>query len=186
MKSLYDVKEGWILRVVKFKGTLYLCSLDTEEQKIAEANLTVEHRNFQSWGFKFEKYLLTHDPKNPPDPLQPVNECEEFNCVFTTRLNNKKILFGGEVDGCYSDQKLAEPLPLDCLKFIELKTSKTVSNVHQRRTLEKYKFLRWWCQSFLVGIEDILCAFRNDNGIVESLKEYKVSEIGRNYRVCFF
>ncbi|KAF7993026.1 hypothetical protein HCN44_005807 [Aphidius gifuensis] len=163
MKSLYDFKEGWILCAVKFKGTIYICSFDTDEDKAAAENITPQQKQFMSW----EK---------------PVNENEEFDCVFTTRLNDKKILYGAEVDGLYSNEKINEPLPLDRLSFVELKTSKTIYNNHQQRTLEKYKFLRWWCQSFLVGIEDILCGFRNDNGIIESIQQFQVSQMGRNYK----
>lgn len=31
----------------------------------------------------------------------------------------------------------------------------------------KFKMLRWWCQSFLVGISQIICGFRDDSGLIE-------------------
>lgn len=42
----------------------------------------------------------------PPDTGQAVNENEEFCVVFSTKLNNKKILYGAEIDGVISNRQL--------------------------------------------------------------------------------
>lgn len=38
----------------------------------------------------------------------------------------------------------------------------------------------------MVGTEDILCGFRDRNGIIDQIKEYKVSEIQEKYKVNTF
>ena len=45
--------------------------------------------------------------------------------------------------------------------------------------------MKWWAQSFLVGVPKIVCGFRDDEGIVKSLQHFKTlmiahdSEVGR-------
>ena len=35
--------------------------------------------------------------------------------------------------------------------------------------MKKFKQIKWWCQSFLVGVPTIVCGFRDDDGIVEKV-----------------
>lgn len=43
----------------------------------------------------------------------------------------------------------------------------------------RFKLIKWWCQSFLVGIGTVVAGFRDDTGVVESVAEYPVREIPR-------
>lgn len=47
----------------------------------------------------------------------------------------------------------------------------------------RHKLLKWWCQSFLVGIETIYCGFRDDNGVVTSVKEFRVRDLPKMAKV---
>lgn len=49
--------------------------------------------------------------------------------------------------------------------------------------IRKFKTKKWWCQSFLAGVDTILCGFRDDNGIVEELKLISVSELPKKAKV---
>lgn len=93
------------------------------------------------------------------------------------------MLYGAEMDGVLSDKVLEDPLPIGDLNFIELKTTRIVEVPHQLVTLKKFKFLSWWCQSFTVGINSILCGIRDDRGIVRELKDYKVADLPRLSKV---
>ena len=44
--------------------------------------------------------------------------------------------------------------------------------------------MKWWAQSFLVGVPRIVCGFRDDEGIVRSLQTFRTSEIPRETQVC--
>ena len=73
--------------------------------------------------------------------------------------------------------------------FIELKTSRMIDNKRLASSFAQYKALKWWAQSFLVGIRKILCGFRDDDGIVSQLEDYpiqKLPEMGKNWmpNVC--
>lgn len=80
------------------------------------------------------------------------------------------------MDGIETTEPVTEPVPWKNVKFIELKTNRIIETGRQDVFFRK-KLLRWWCQSFLVGIENILCGFRTNNGKVIDLKRYKVSDL---------
>lgn len=112
-----------------------------------------------------------------PNSQQPVSEAEEFCCIFRRRIGDHTILYGAEMDGVTSETKIADPLPLKDLEFVELKTSRAIEHEGQDRNFRKFKLLKWWSQSFLVGIRSVLCGFRDDEGIVRDLKNYSLTEI---------
>lgn len=115
-------------------------------------------------------------PKTPPVTSKPVNEAEEFICLFSMQLGNNVLLYGAEMDGVDSEEKLEEPISWDHLKFVEVKTSKIMENHRQEHNFRK-KILKWWCQCFLVNIESVLCGLRTDDGIVKQLKNYSLSRM---------
>lgn len=42
--------------------------------------------------------------------------------------------------------------------------------------------MKFWAQSFLVGVPRIICGFRNDDGLLMEVKQYKTLEIPRQVR----
>lgn len=55
----YENKEPWKIVVLLFKGNIYLCARDTEEQSNRKNNMTGDEKKFTSWGYKFEQYMLS-------------------------------------------------------------------------------------------------------------------------------
>lgn len=37
--------------------------------------------------------------------------------------------------------------------------------------------MKWWAQSFLVGIPSVICGYRDDDGIVTELEEFQVEKL---------
>ena len=64
--------------------------------------------------------------------------------------------------------------------YIELKTSRHNDNPTQNWSFGNYKLIKWWAQSFLAGIPDVICGFRNDDGVVEELRTFKTLDIPRS------
>ena len=46
--------------------------------------------------------------------------------------------------------------------------------------------MKWWAQSFLVGVPKIVCGFRDDDGIVKNLQHFKTSMIPHDSQVGVF
>ena len=71
----------------------------------------------------------------------------------------------------------AKPLdPNSPINWVELKTSATP---HSDRDILKYerKLLKFWIQSFLLGVPKIIVGFRSPDGVLESLEEMETAQI---------
>lgn len=91
-----------------------------------------------------------------------------------TRLDSFKILYAAEVDGVDEDVKKES---LDDMQFIEIKTRMADTTERQYNNYLKFKLPKWWCQSFLVGVEKIYCGFRTEDGHVKKIEALEVKNI---------
>ncbi|XP_059048958.1 decapping and exoribonuclease protein-like isoform X2 [Achroia grisella] len=198
----YENSEPWKIVVILYEGNIYMCARPTDESLKRKYSMTERDKRFLSWGYKFEQFILSDKPDTQPNPYVPVDETEEFSLIFKTKLNKHTIVYGAEMDGIHCGGK-SIPLPpkaegvdaviqyLATKEFIELKTNRHIEFRRQDENFRRYKTKKWWCQSFLVGIDKILCGFRNDEGIVEKLNTYSIKDlvkISQNYwdpNVCF-
>ncbi|XP_045508957.1 decapping and exoribonuclease protein-like isoform X2 [Colias croceus] len=149
------------------------------------------YENREPW--KIVALLYQDKPDIEPNPDVPLDETEEFSLVFTTNLKNHKIVYGAEMDGIRCDKQYIDAVNIseepDYIikylldkEFVELKTSRHIEFANQDRNFRRFKAKKWWCQSFLAGVETIVCGFRNDDGIVEELKVYKVADLPKMCR----
>ncbi|XP_063287520.1 decapping and exoribonuclease protein [Pelobates fuscus] len=169
----YESQEGWLLAVSLFKGTLYISERETEvARKKREERTTIQEKLMYS-GYKFESHLCADSPDGQPSPSAVVNTNEAFCSVLFARLSTHSFLISGEVDCC--DPLATNSNPPSC--YVELKSSAQIRNPHQQRSFNRYKLLKWWCQSFLLGIPLIVAGFRNPEGKVVSLQDYRTSDI---------
>ena len=49
--------------------------------------------------------------------------------------------------------------------------------------LIRYKLMKWWAQSFLVGVPKIVCGFRDDDGIIQHLQTFRTIDIPKESQV---
>lgn len=59
MCTPYEFQDGWSLLATKWKGNIYLCELETEENKFKRQSQTEESKKICSYGFKFEQYIMS-------------------------------------------------------------------------------------------------------------------------------
>ena len=59
MCTPYERRDGWEFNAVKFKNTIYLCAVETEQKRAQRQNETQRQRDMCSWGYKFEQYVLS-------------------------------------------------------------------------------------------------------------------------------
>ena len=43
--------------------------------------------------------------------------------------------------------------------------------------------MKWWAQSFLVGVPKIVCGFRDDDGIIQNLQTFRTIDIPKESQV---
>jgi len=155
---------------------IYLCAFDTEDSVHRRETATERDKVMSSWGYKFEQYMTSDTPSSAPNLSAPVNEKEEYCIILKGRLNSHTFLYGAEVDGKDPDC-LKNHTPESTKSYIELKTSRIITSDRQNRNFCRFKLLKWWLQSFLIGIPKIICGFRNDHGIVKNLTLFPVNDI---------
>ncbi|KAF9958286.1 decapping endonuclease targeting mRNA [Modicella reniformis] len=104
----------------------------------------------------------------------------QYCTVARTKIGRNSVIMGAEVD-CISEPKKPPPHnPLS--KYIELKTSRVITNAREQNNFERHKLLKFWAQSFLPGIPTIIVGFRDDNGNVLSVETFNTMEIPRLVR----
>lgn len=166
----YEGREGWIVCATRFRKTIYLCAYDTAEKHAQEVTETEVQKMMSSWGYKFEQYMI-----DGGDPSEGVNENEEYCCMVRSSLGEHSLVYGAEVDG--ADPSLYKSPHRDLKSFVELKTCKEVTSEKEHITLHRYKMVKWWSQSYLVGIPRVVCGFRDDYGTIHTLRTYQVEEL---------
>lgn len=179
MCAPYEQRDSWIILATKYKGTIYLCEEKTEEQLAKQQNISDRSKLFCSYGFKFEQYLLADSPISMPQPDRPVIESEEFCTMFKSKLEGNSILYGAEMDGVLTHRTINDLNDLRSATFIELKVKQEERNYHQQRNFLNNKQIKWWCQSFLVGINDVYVGLRSAKGIVYKVEKHEVKQMPR-------
>jgi len=101
-----------------------------------------------------------------PNTSSPVNNKEQFCTVVRSKLGNHRLLFAGETD-CIDSSK----------HFVELKTQHEFDTARQKENFLRFKSLKWWIQSFLVGIDKIIVGYRDDNGFVRRVEPMPVPHL---------
>ncbi|RIB30430.1 RAI1 like PD-XK nuclease-domain-containing protein [Gigaspora rosea] len=182
----YNRNEPWELGATLWNNTIFIEEHETEYTKENSTGSTPRHKLMSYWGYKFENLStiskLPSEITSPDDPelinrkTSIVNTNIQYCSVAKTSLGNNKLIMGAEVD-CLSDVKPKRPGNPIVDKYIELKTSKIVESEKDTFNFEKYKLLKIWAQSFLIGIPKVIVGFRNNEGCVKSIKEFKTMDI---------
>ncbi|EHA24413.1 hypothetical protein ASPNIDRAFT_209964 [Aspergillus niger ATCC 1015] len=142
------------------------------------------------WGYKFETLSVLNEPWDPT-PRREIENREElivnnnaqYCSVVRTAIGRARLVIGGEVDAIWDCKPERKEDPIH---WVELKTSAEIRN---DRDMVKYerKLLKFWAQSFLLGVPKIVVGFRDQHGIVHRLEELetaaipgKVKKLGRS------
>lgn len=160
----YSGKEDWEISIYRKNGVLYFDSRETPACQLRKKGMTPEQRLWTYYGYKYENYCVGHD-------LDSVNTDPgaNFNSVVKAKIGNIRMVICGEVD-CYT----VNP-PKD--NYLELKTSRIFNNDRGRENFEKNKLLKYWAQSFTIGVPRVLVGFRDENGIVKKNQRFHTLKI---------
>lgn len=95
--------------------------------------------------------------------------------MVRTGIGKSTLILGGEVD-CILGEKPADsdaPIP-----WIELKTTAEPPN-EQPREVQKFerKLLRFWAQSFLLGVPKVMVGFRTSDGYLTRIQEFETQRV---------
>lgn len=104
--------------------------------------------------------------------------------MFSTKLNGQRVLYGAEMDGIECDHLIdLNSVDLNQCQFVELKVKLRERHERQKQNFYRFKLRNWWCQCFLVNIKKIIVGTRTDDGIVNQLSTWHVSDIPKQCKV---
>ncbi|KAI4235154.1 MAG: hypothetical protein L6R40_006553 [Gallowayella cf. fulva] len=134
------------------------------------------------WGYKFETLSLLPATwaETSRDYIESrenvvVNNNAQYCSVVKTGIGKSRLILGGEVDALWDAKPSRADDPIN---WVELKTAATPLS---DRDILKYerKLLKFWVQSFLLGVPKIIVGFRSKDGILQSLEELDTNQIPR-------
>lgn len=142
----------------------FMCEFLTDKKQLEIAAMTPREKLMCYWGHRFERYVLSSAGSTSGSA---VNLNEKYYSIVSTKLDNHQLMFGGEVD-CIDPQTG---------EYLELKTNRQIEAPKHVDSFLKFKIVKWWLQSFLIGIKTIICGFRTDQGIVTALDRVCVKDL---------
>ncbi|KAJ7707493.1 RAI1 like PD-XK nuclease-domain-containing protein [Mycena rosella] len=184
LTSPYEEREGWDLNVMCVDGVLYFEEHLSDARLREKNDIEPRHRLQTYFGYAFESYCTSHTPgganvpQNPGDPPGwggDVDTNVQWCSVVRTKLGDTRMVIGGEVD-CVREKYTGATDT-----FVELKTSLVIRGPHDEVKFEK-RLLKFYMQSFLLGVPEILVGFRTPAGQVSTTQVFKTVEIPRLVR----
>ncbi|KAL2268675.1 hypothetical protein VTJ83DRAFT_3521 [Remersonia thermophila] len=175
----------------EMNATLYRGSIFIEEnhafkqQKQQQENNRPRRNGFSSslmsfWGYKFETLSTLPRPwgeisrdyiENRDNEV--VNNKEQYCSVVRTGFGNSIVCIGGEVDAIWD----AKPEnPGEPINWVELKTSAEIREARDQVNFDR-KLMKYWIQSFLLGVPKIIVGFRTQKGILTRIEELQTMNI---------
>ncbi|MCJ1322973.1 decapping endonuclease targeting mRNA [Xylographa vitiligo] len=131
-------------------------------------------------GYKFETLSLLPAPWHPTSreyiesrENEIVNNHAQYCSIVKTGIGKAKMILSGEVDAVWDSKPDNKNDPIN---WVELKTSAMIESDRDMLKYER-KLLKFWIQSFLLGVPKIIVGFRSRMGILQRLEELETKSI---------
>ena len=100
----------------------------------------------------------------------------QYCSIVRTGIGPTSLVLAGEVDAVLGEkpENSEQPIP-----WVELKTSAEPGNMSIPREAIKYerKLLRYWAQSFLLGVPKVMVGYRTQDGFLTRIVELETQRI---------
>jgi RAT1-interacting protein len=189
MTAPFDHFAAFEMRATLYNGTIYL----EEDFGVRTADRAAEsrpsnpnqpsHEMMSYWGYKFETLCMLPDTAEHTTktfiesrPQAVVSNHAQHCSIVHTAIGSNTLILGGEVDGLWSPKPSDPERPIP---WVELKTAEELPPNPQQRDILKYerKLLKFWAQSFLLGVEKVIVGFRSKQGILRAIDIYETGRI---------
>ena len=185
--------DSWEMNATLFQGTIFIEENHTkklssrQEQFSSGANAGAMSQDLMGyWGYKFETVSLLPEPWSTASreyiesrENQVVSNFAQYCSIVRTGFGKVKMVIGGEVDAVMDFKPDDKSQPTN---WVELKTSAAITNDRERTKFER-KLLKFWAQSFLLGVPKIVVGYRSQQGILERLEELDTQSIPEKVRL---
>ncbi|KAH6611187.1 hypothetical protein Trco_001207 [Trichoderma cornu-damae] len=134
----------------------------------------------QYWGYKFETLSTLPSPwaEASRDFIegrehQVVNNKEQYCSIVRTGIGKAILCLGGEVDAIWDCKPQEKGSPIN---WVELKTTAEIRHGGDIENFHR-KLMKYWIQSFLLGVPKIIVGFRTRDGVLVDVKEIETHNI---------
>ncbi|EPE04225.1 protein rai1 [Ophiostoma piceae UAMH 11346] len=138
------------------------------------------------WGYKFETLSTLPRPwgEMTRDQIEgrgaeTVSNKAQYCSVVRTGIGSNILCLGGEVDAVWDSKPAVPGKPI---RWVELKTSQDIQSPRDLEFFER-KLLKFWIQSFLLGVPTIVVGFRSRHGRLVRLEEISTETIPGNVKM---
>ncbi|KAK5291761.1 decapping endonuclease targeting mRNA [Exophiala xenobiotica] len=183
----YSKLDSWEMNATLFQGTIFIEENHSkklssrQEQYSAAARPNAMSQDLMSfWGYKFESisllpehWSLTSREHIESREDQVVSNYAQYCSIVRTGLGKIKMIIGGEVDAVLDFKPEDKSQPVN---WVELKTTAAVVNEREQIKFER-KLLKFWAQSFLLGVPKIVVGYRTPQGMLERIEELETQTI---------
>ncbi|CAK7210922.1 decapping endonuclease targeting mRNA [Sporothrix bragantina] len=191
MATPYDDRDGFEMNATFYQGCIFIeenhaYKVATRREQEARQNRPPPRQNpdrpwfppdvMSYWGYKFETLStlprpwgeVTRDEIEGRDDATVSNKAQ-YCSVVRTGIGSSILCLGGEVDAVW-DAKPQTPGGKQPIRWVELKTSADIASERDLEFFER-KLLKFWIQSFLLGVPTIVVGFRSRQGRLVRLEE---------------
>ncbi|KAL3138045.1 hypothetical protein ABBQ38_005278 [Trebouxia sp. C0009 RCD-2024] len=156
-----DLKSPWVVDACMLQHTLHLDIHKIPQHTFPNADL------FQYYGYRFEA-LSTQQTE--------VDATSEYCAVVRLRLDKLRVMMAAEVD-CYDPDKVKPGHAPDLASYLELKTYVMPEDQRKAANIKKFKYPKWWLQSWLAGVPSVIAGARDKQGWLRSIETVPTRQI---------
>ncbi|CCM01915.1 uncharacterized protein FIBRA_03986 [Fibroporia radiculosa] len=178
----YEDRDSWEMNVMAIDGTMYFEEHLSDAKLVEKEDMAPHHRLQSYYGYSFESWCGSSKPEmpenlegQPPGWGGDVDTNVQWCSVVKTKLGDTRMVIGGEVD-CVRNAFTGQTSD-----FVELKTSIAIRGPQDEARFEK-KLLKFYFQSFLLGVPEIIVGFRTPSGQLNTIQLFKTAQIPRMVR----
>jgi len=192
MTAPFDNFNKFEMNATYFQGTIFIEEnhnakvADQEQQRRQRPRPGAASQDMMSyWGYKFETLCLIPDQWGAVSrdyienrEHETVSNHAQYCSVVRTGFGKASLVIGGEVDAVWDCKPEDKEQPIN---WVELKTAEDIQSDGDLLKFER-KLLKFWAQSFLLGVPKIIVGFRTRDGVLRRLEELETQKIPGNVK----
>ncbi|KAM8711913.1 hypothetical protein ACLKA7_012426 [Drosophila subpalustris] len=172
MCAPYDERNNWTIAASKYRNTIYMCHVQNNVFGVPR----FDHEQLKKaiWMKKLRQHCLTSGVNNDgqTEDYQQEKDSGQYYGVFSMTITGIRLLFDAPV--------LAERSS-NLFNYVDLQMRLDTMNRNEWTIFNRTDVLKWWVQSFLVGIQKIYLAYYDSKAIVHRIKPTMIREL---YEEC--
>ncbi|TGJ86512.1 hypothetical protein E0Z10_g2222 [Xylaria hypoxylon] len=188
MSAPFEDRDGFEMNATLYQDCIFIED-NYESKQFSKEQQTKQQRGRRGqfspevmtyWGYKFETLSCLPQPwgevsreyiENRDEHI--VSNKAQYCSVVRTGIGKTVLCLGGEVDAIWDSKPTQKGAPIN---WIELKTSAEIRDDRGMNNFER-KLMKFWIQSFLLGVPKIVVGFRSQGGILTKLEEIQTASI---------